>query len=197
MRWIRLLALLVIACACGLLTVFVSPVLYPHFLHMTVPLWIQHLRHMLLPGGTDVINQPYTWALFASVISLFLLASLSIRLRKDNPYGSARPITRRESRRFRVSRGPSRLLHPLLAALRVIWMLDTTWIHRHLQRRERESWFITGRFGGRLIGLDEHDQEEHLLLVGPTGSRKSTLEIIGNLLRERGNRSLFIPDLKK
>jgi len=199
-----MLVFLPVVVALFLTVVFVSPLLYPHFLHTAVPLWMQHLRQRLLPDHTEVIEQPYTWIVFAAMLAMIGLAALDDRFRRYSPYGSARPASWREARRFRASHGTPWLLRASLSLLRApvalavgaIWMLDTTRINGQLQRPGRESRFITGKFRGRLIGLNEHDQEEHLLLVGPTGSRKSTLEMIGNLLREPGSRSLFIPDLK-
>ncbi len=204
MRWTKVLVFLVTVGAFFLGVLFVSPLLYPHFLHTVVPLWMQHLRQKLLPDRTDPIEQPYTWVMFATMFALIGLAAIDSSLRRYAPYGSARSASWREARRFRVSRGTPRALRaslsllraPLLLAIGAIWMLDTTRVNVQLQRGGRASHFITGKFHGRLIGLNEHDQEEHLLLTGPTGSRKSTLEMIGNLLREQGSRSLFIPDLK-
>ncbi len=142
--------------------------------------------------------------MFALMGAFVLVTAIDSSFYKYAPYGSARSATRREARRFKVARGTPWLLRvsfallraPLSLALGAVWVLDTTRINGQLQRRMQQSHFIAGRLHGRLIGLNEHDQEEHLLLTGPTGSRKSTLEIIGNLLREQGSRSLFIPDLK-
>jgi type IV secretion system protein VirD4 len=58
------------------------------------------------------------------------------------------------------------------------------------------SRFIIGRYRWRLIVLSEQRQEEHVLILGPSGSGKSSQFLIRNLLYERGNRSLFIADLK-
>lgn len=204
MRWTKMMALPLVVGTFFLAVVFVSPLLFPHILHTITPVWMQHLRQKLLPDGTDTIAQPYTWVMFAEMFALIIVAFFDTAFRQYAPFGSARHASRREARRFKVSRGTpwvvnaslSLLRAPLLLAINAAWMVDTTRINARLQRPGRESRFMTGTFHGRLIGLNEHDQEEHVLLVGPTGSRKSTLEMIGNLLREQGSRSLFIPDLK-
>lgn len=58
--------------------------------------------------------------------------------------------------------------------------------------------FYIGVYRHRHIAVPEHLQEEHALIVGPTGSRKSTLLIMRNLLYEAqtDTRSLCISDLK-
>jgi type IV secretion system protein VirD4 len=204
MRWTKLAVLPLIASVLFLTMVLAAPLLYPHVLHTAVPLWMLHLRQTLLPAGKQPIEQPYAWALLGAMFLMYLLVGIHERFRTYSPYGSARSAKWREARRFRASHGapwivraPLALLRaPFVLAVQATWMLNSTRINRQLTRPGRESRFIAGTYRGRLIGLNEHDQEEHVLVVGPTGSRKSTFVMIGNLLREQGSRSLFIPDLK-
>ncbi len=53
-----------------------------------------------------------------------------------------------------------------------------------------------GMYHNRLIALDEHMQESHVLLLAPTGVGKTSRIIIPSLLQEYGSRSLFINDTK-
>ncbi|GCE32204.1 hypothetical protein KDA_76880 [Dictyobacter alpinus] len=59
-----------------------------------------------------------------------------------------------------------------------------------------ESRLVLGRYKGKELSLSEKQQESNILLTAPVGSGKSSGIIIPNLLRERGSRSLFIPDVK-
>jgi type IV secretory pathway TraG/TraD family ATPase VirD4 len=63
-------------------------------------------------------------------------------------------------------------------------------------RRSVGHLFRLGKYQGRVVGLSEHQQYEHILLTAPTGSGKSSRVLIPCLLRETGARSLFIADLK-
>jgi type IV secretory pathway TraG/TraD family ATPase VirD4 len=48
----------------------------------------------------------------------------------------------------------------------------------------------------QLLALDQRKQEEHILVVGPTGRGKTTAIILPGLLTETGQRSLFAIDPK-
>jgi len=64
--------------------------------------------------------------------------------------------------------------------------------------RDRGGPLLLGRLGrrGMRVCLDQAMQALNTLVVGPPGSGKSTALIISNLLRERGDRSLVVTDLK-
>lgn len=202
MRWTRLLLFFIVLCLGGCFWWWFAPAIQPVLAH---PPKSGALGSILLNVSSPAFRQqrpltltnPAVWVFLAIPAAMLLVMNLDTRLQKQTAFGSASAASRRHARRYRVSRGMPKLLRaPLTLALGAIWKLDTTRINAHLHRGRRESCFIAGTYHGRLIGINEHDQEEHVLLVGPTGSRKSTLEIIGNLLRERGHRSLFVPDLK-
>jgi len=59
-----------------------------------------------------------------------------------------------------------------------------------------ESILEVGRRGKYTIALTERQQESHVLIVAPTGKRKSSGFFIPALLQERGHRSLLINDVK-
>jgi len=63
-------------------------------------------------------------------------------------------------------------------------------------RPRRRLGLMLGCVGRRRVALREREVFEHVLVVGPPGSGKSSGLIIPNLLRERGNRSLVIVDPK-
>jgi type IV secretion system protein VirD4 len=56
---------------------------------------------------------------------------------------------------------------------------------------------ILGLYGQQLMSLSQRQQEQHVLIVGPTGRGKSSGIIIPGLLCEQGTRSLFVLDLKE
>ncbi len=64
--------------------------------------------------------------------------------------------------------------------------------------RDRGGPLLLGRLGrrGMRVCLDQAMQALNILVVGPPGSGKSAGVIIPNLLRERGDRSLVVTDLK-
>jgi type IV secretion system protein VirD4 len=55
---------------------------------------------------------------------------------------------------------------------------------------------LLGWHQGEVMSLSERHQEQHVMIVGPTGRGKSTGIIIPGLLCEQGSRSLFVLDLK-
>src|SRR5262249_54989706 len=59
-----------------------------------------------------------------------------------------------------------------------------------------ESLLLVGYRGSLPIALTERQQESHVLIVAPTGKRKSSGFFIPALLAERGHRSLLINDVK-
>lgn len=194
MRWTKKVFFFLWLALIGWLIWWVYPFFQPLFDHSTKHGW---LTQVLTAHTGNSASLTTTWPMILLMALMLLVINIDDRLRQYAPYGSARSANRREARRYRVSRGTPRVLRVSLAlALGAIWKLGTPRINARLTRPGHVSRFIVGKFHGRLIGITEHDQEEHVLLVGPTGSRKSTLEIIGNLLRECGSRSLFIPDLK-
>ena len=68
---------------------------------------------------------------------------------------------------------------------------------RELTPRRGEVPFVVGRKGSHTVALSERMQHEHAFLVAPPGEGKTTTQIIPNLLREPGTRSLLISDRKR
>jgi type IV secretion system protein VirD4 len=220
MRWTQVLVLPVFLCCIATLLLFAAPLLYVSILHSLMPSWMSHLRQFLLPRGdvitelvsgkfqtgTDPLSQPFTWIVFGCLFISFVLASIHMKLlSKPVTFGSAGLAGRRDLRGVRARPTTNRFFGALLLVARAPVTLAATATHAlvaapHNARIRRlsatASVFLVGVFRRRVIGLVEKIQEEHVLIVGPTGSRKSTLLVIRNLLREKGNRSLFISDLK-
>ena len=59
-----------------------------------------------------------------------------------------------------------------------------------------ESLLLVGYRGRHAIALTERQQESHILIVAPTGKRKSSGFFVPALLGERGHRSMIVNDLK-
>ncbi len=59
-----------------------------------------------------------------------------------------------------------------------------------------ESALVLSRRGWRTIGIGEQRHYEHTAIVGTTGKGKTSLVFVPALLREQGQRSLFILDAK-
>jgi type IV secretion system protein VirD4 len=57
-------------------------------------------------------------------------------------------------------------------------------------------WLVVGKSRHGVAALSPIQQESHVLMVAPSGQGKTSGVIIPNLLRETGNRSLFINDIK-
>ncbi len=62
--------------------------------------------------------------------------------------------------------------------------------------QSQESLLLIGYRGRYPIALTERQQESHVLIVAPTGKRKSSGFFIPALLGERGHRSLLVNDVK-
>ncbi len=147
----------------------------------------------VLTRPQEVTSGPVPWLFFVLAILLFVSFGRGIRHRRKHTYGSAGYATRSEARAF--SRSPQlarRLLHRLtaFASLYLLKRASTA------QEVRQGSLFVVGSYRRRVIALKEKEQEEHTLLTASTGAGKTTLEIVPNLLRETGSRSLFIADLK-
>jgi type IV secretion system protein VirD4 len=67
---------------------------------------------------------------------------------------------------------------------------------RTLRPRRGAAGLALGRVGRQAVVLPEREVYEHLLVVGPPGSGKSSGLILPNILAERGTRSLVIVDPK-
>ena len=220
MKWTQILVLPFVLCSLSVLFLFVAPVLYIPILHTPLPLWMNHLRQGLLPGGdvitelvsgtfqprTNLLSQPFTWIVFGCLCIMYVLATIHMKLlSKPVTFGSAGYAGRRDLRGVRARRATNWFLGSLLLVARAPVTLAATATHAlvaapynaHIRRLSTTaSVFLVGVYRRRVIALVEKIQEEHVLIVGPTGSRKSTLLVIRNLLREKGSRSLFISDLK-
>jgi type IV secretion system protein VirD4 len=57
-------------------------------------------------------------------------------------------------------------------------------------------WLLLGKTAQGLAALSQEYQERHVLMVAPSGQGKTSGVVIPNLLREAGDRSLFINDVK-
>lgn len=129
---------------------------------------------------------PGPWVFLGLAVLFFVSLGQGTRSRKRHTYGSAGYASRNDARAFSLS---SQLVRRLLS---LPWKKSST----TAQGRQQGSLFVVGNYRGQVIALKEKEQEEHMLLTASTGGGKSTLEIIPNLLRETGSRSLFIADLK-
>ena len=161
-------------------------------------------------GSSNIGTQPYLWILMGDGLILCLIASYHSKLARSNrsTYGTARLAGRRDLQAYRGPQSPSWMLRVPMFAFRVstslvgaaIRVLSNTQnnvqVRRQAERAGTPSRFLLGKHNGRMIALTEKQQEEHVLMTAPTGAGKSSLEIIPNLLREQGSRSLFITDLK-
>ena len=67
---------------------------------------------------------------------------------------------------------------------------------RALRPRRGGAGLRLGTVGARAVALPEKEVYEHVLVVGPPGSGKSSGLILPNILAERGTRSLVIVDPK-
>jgi type IV secretion system protein VirD4 len=222
MRWTQKLILPVLLCCAATLFLFIAPLLYDLILHTSMPLWMSHLRQFLLPGGdvitelmsgtfqprTELLSQPFTWIVFGCLFISFGLASIHMKLlSKPVTFGSSWYAGRRDLRGVRTGRAPRWLLStfllvaraPIALAAIATHALVAVPHHTHIRRiGATTSLFRIGVYKRHTIVLPEKLQEEHVLITGPTGSQKSILLIIRNLLYEAqtGARSLCISDLK-
>ena len=147
------------------------------------------------------LTHPGIWILLALMAAMLLVMEVDTRLRKLGAFGTAVPATRRQARAFRLqgrrTGGPGFVVRMLVhAPLALVALAVRAPQQARVKQTSAASQFLLGRYHGRVIALSEHQQEEHLFGASPTGGGKSSQFVIPNLLREDGNRSLFIPDLK-
>jgi type IV secretion system protein VirD4 len=147
------------------------------------------------------LTHPGIWILLALMATTLLVVRVDMRLQKQGTFGTANAATRQQARAFRLrkqrSNKPGQVVQTLIQApmALVAGALHVT-PQTHVHKTSTASQFVLGRYHGRVIALSEQQQEEHLFGASPTGGGKSSQFVIPNLLREDGNRSLFIPDLK-
>ena len=219
MKWIRLLFFLLVVLFSAMLFTFVAPLLYAAVFHTLMPLWLLHVRQRLLPGNDvqngiwhpgTLLTQPFIWMVFGGAGVMYVLASLQNKLlQQRGTFGSAAYARGRHIRAFHARPVPRWLGHgvrafvqvaaiPARLAFRGVGAVSVQATRTIQQRRGQPapSLFHIGTYRGRHLTLSEAQQEEHLLITGPTGSKKSTLLMIPNLQQEQGGRSLFIADLK-
>lgn len=206
MLWTRFIVLLIFLCVLGWLWWWLYPAIQLVLAHPpksgtldTVILnFLSPSFQQQRPTGP---TSPGTWVLLALIASLLLVMELEARLKKQGTYGMAGYATRRQARSFRVPRRTSRwmlraLTLPVSLASLAIQRAGAVPHNARLAHKTHASLFLIGKHRGNWIALKEKEQEEHVLLTASTGGGKSTLQIIPNLLREQGGRSLFIADLK-
>jgi len=176
------------------------------------PLLVNHPHGWLRVLLTDMVKigsaggGPNPWVILGFLGTILLVARLSLVLRPSTRHGSARFAPWREVGRFAVPGMPSKALSFLARVVVLpcvlIWTLITVGRDaailrsRLLLHAARVPYFVIGKYHWRTIALREKQQQEHLLILAPTGAGKSRLLMIPNLLVEPGTRSLFIADLK-
>ncbi len=211
MRWTKITAIPVFACIAFLMYLFFFPLFS---VNAQPPVWLEHVRLFFLPNGSpidalvldrvahggNVLDEPYTWAIFLLLVLMYSLVSIDLRLRRHTQtYGSAKYARRRTVQAYHTARRPQWRLPFVALRTPLALALTTT---QKAERRIRSQYqtlpsrFVVGMYQHRQIVLTEKQQQDHILITAPTGSGKSSLLIIPNLLEEMGNRSLFIADLK-
>lgn len=209
----RLIFKLVVSVLVIGLLVYLLHVVYP----FAIPLVLRHPRGWLttLIDGILVAKTPpyYSFVILGITASMYLVVSLDLKLRRSNTHGSSHYATFRESLHyatpFNVFRVPVFILKSVLLLLHLPLTLTVrpalipkyrgsggVQQPAHAPRPIATTRFVIGRSLLQTISLTEEQQWEHVLLTAPTGQGKSSLIFIPNLLRERGNRSLFVADLK-
>jgi type IV secretion system protein VirD4 len=180
---------------------------------------MSHLRQVILPGGDPVVelvhhkfepgispmSQPFTWIIFSCILITYILVSIHVKLlSKRVTFGSSGYAGRRHLRGLRAGHAHGKLFYALLTVARAPVALATTAtqmliaVPRNTRTRSTAALFHVGVYHHRLIALPEKLREEHVLITGPTGSKKSILLIIRNLLYEAqtDTSSLCISDFK-
>jgi type IV secretion system protein VirD4 len=182
MRWTTILLSILLLCLAATLWVFASPFVTAILAAHQHARWSTAVLHTLLNSrNPNPTTQPITWILFILMGIAVLVARVHITLPKRTTYGSSHYATWRETWPYLKRRLHWPRLRPRRAKAPAI---------------PSESLFVIGTYRWRTIALSEKRQEEHVLVTGPNGAGKSSWLLIPNLLRERGNRSLFIADLK-
>jgi len=210
----RLLIKLLIGTLTLGLTVYIFRFVYP-FVMLLV---LHHQQGWLYTLLTNVmamkIPEYYSIIILGFMCVIFLLVTLDFKLHRSTTYGSSRYATLRETLQFAspfsLFRIPLLVLKRVWFLLRLLFILIMGTMQRrgtgqtialvrpqvHAPRTLPAPPFVIGKYLLRTISLTEEQQWEHVLLTAPTGRGKSSLIFIPNLLREQGNRSLFVADLK-
>ena len=202
----------------GVLVLSLFMYIFHYVYPFVIPLVLQHQQGWLLTLIRRVMGartpQSYPFVILGFVCVLYLLVTLDIKLQRSTTHGSSRYATFMESLQFAP---PFVLFRAPLFVFKRVWFVlclpFALFIHGGQRRGTGQtvsvarpqarnphvvpaSRFVIGRYLLLTISLSEEQQWEHILLTAPTGRGKSSLIFITNLLREQGNRSLFIADLK-
>ncbi len=208
MRWILKILAGILAVCMLLYILHMYSFLLPLLLHPQKSGLHTLLGELLVLSKTQNEEQNYV-VIFGMMIAMTVVAYLhSLFQRTSTTYGSARHASWFESGHFAspgsVVRAVSQCGRWICLGCTIVWTFASirTWsavltviTNAQLHMTQR-SFFVIGKYKGRLIALTEQQQQEHLLLCAPTGAGKTSLCFVPNLLRERGDRSLFIADLK-
>jgi type IV secretion system protein VirD4 len=196
MKWPRKVFFLLLLALIGWLVVWLYPFVQPLLQHPPKSGWLTLIVHNLLTSkqNQDLIHSPMLWILLCIGGLMLLMMEIEMRTRRTDTHGSAHPATRSEIRPFvhitqRFPRVP-RLPHV---------PLPRVGSSKHPAKRQRsvpEARLVLGTSRGKVISLSEEQQESNVFLVAPIGAGKTSLIVIRNILRERGTRSLLIPDVK-
>ena len=135
-----------------------------------------------LHPNESLSQEKYVYVFLAFMIVVAIIVRIDMQLRTSKTHGSARWASRDVTRKYRPSR--NRFMRPRRQAVQATG------------GRPAPFFLLCGKYRGRVVGLAEELQYQHVLLTGPTGTGKSSRFFLPNLLRETGCRSLFIADLK-
>lgn len=181
MRFARLYALAI------LLGIFVwdGYLLYPFRPPYGGDVWI-----VALASGYEAQMVPLGVGTMVGFVALYLIVDIDLRMRKHTVnYGSAHRAWRSEAAPF--------LHHRSFFRLALFNRTSRGILSYDYKRRERDPYFLLSRFHKRIISLSQTQIESNVILTAPIGAGKTSRVIVPNLLREKGLRSLFIPDVKK
>jgi type IV secretion system protein VirD4 len=153
------------------LVLFAAFLALSYYLYRYFGQWIA--RHLLLFMEGKYMDNGGFFVLFLLVMVFIIFIAILLRLSADKPispatYGTSHFATSQEAAAF----------------------FPTT------EEVNDEPWLIMGTTRNGMMAISPQQQESHVFMVAPSGQGKTSGIIINNLLREAGNRSLFINDVK-
>ena len=211
MKWTRVLLALLLLSLIVIAALAWFPSVYPVAVHPPKQGWLIAIANNIIASRKTPLRSILPYLLIGIGCSMLLVTAIDRRMRKSRTYGTAHPATRREYRPFVQDSAPFHLHLPhfrkkALPPAQQIQPSSVPHLPPPLKKsrivqpqpshNSSPSKFFLGWYRRHAIILDEKRMESNALVVAPIGMGKTSRVVAGNLLREEGNRSLVIPDVK-
>ncbi len=211
MKWTRGLLALLLLSLIVIAALALYPFVYPVAVHPPKQGWLIAIINNIVASRQTPLRGNLPYLIIGIGCLMLLVMAIDKRMRKSRTYGTAHPATRREYRPFvqhssrfhlhvphfrRKALPPAQQIQPSSVPHLPSPLKKSRVVQPQPSHTISPSKLFLGWYRRHAIFLNEKQMESNALVVAPIGMGKTSRVVAGNLLREEGNRSLFIPDVK-